>query len=276
MQNNLVSIIIPTYNRKNIISRAIKSCLNQIYKYIEIIIIDDCSQDNTYKYLLDKYKDYNNIKIFQNIINLGPGLSRNIGVEKAFGKYITFLDDDDLLCKNCIKLCIDYIDDYDLINCHNIDSFNFENILDNNLINDINYLGPFYFLRKKDFIEFKNIYHEDLYWSFDLLYKFNRVKTFKEYMYIYDCKFNKLKKNIKDRSDLDAQIKVYSDSVEFYKLIKDNIYKKEISYFMENFLDKFIISRYNDSFLNYSQNMTYENFFSYFKNIHDEYIIIKK
>ena len=93
-QNNLmISIIIPTYNREKFIANAIKSCLSQTYEYIEIIIIDDFSTDNTKK-VIEKIKD-KRIKYIKLLNHKGASYSRNIGIKKAKGNYISFLDSDD-------------------------------------------------------------------------------------------------------------------------------------------------------------------------------------
>ncbi len=91
----LVSVIIPTHNRANMVSRAIESVLNQTYKNLELIIVDDCSEDNTGE-VVRKYKDLDNrVSYWRNEPNIGPGASRNLGVSKAKGQLVAFLDDDD-------------------------------------------------------------------------------------------------------------------------------------------------------------------------------------
>lgn len=93
--NNLISVIIPSFNRKDLIDRAIESILKQNYKEFEILIIDDGSTDGTYEYLNEKYINNKNIKIYKNEKNSGAGFSRKSGYKKSNGKYIIFMDDDD-------------------------------------------------------------------------------------------------------------------------------------------------------------------------------------
>lgn len=95
----LVSVIIPTYKRKlNFVSNALQSVLDQTYKNIEIIVIDDSPSDFPFR---DDIKNYiaelKNDKVIyiRNEKNLGGSLSRNVGINAAHGEYITFLDDDD-------------------------------------------------------------------------------------------------------------------------------------------------------------------------------------
>lgn len=95
MYGDLVSVIIPTYNRKNIIKRAIDSVLKQTYKNIELIIVDDCSTDGTMEEIQKYYNHIENLIYVINDTNQGAGKSRNIGAEYASGDYIAFQDSDD-------------------------------------------------------------------------------------------------------------------------------------------------------------------------------------
>lgn len=88
-----VSVVIPTYNRANLVSRAIQSVLNQTYQDFEIIVVDDASKDDT-KIVVNNFND-DRIIYVQHEINKGGGASRNTGIKKAQGDYIGFLDDDD-------------------------------------------------------------------------------------------------------------------------------------------------------------------------------------
>lgn len=93
--NPLVSVIIPTYNSASIISKAIDSALQQDYTNYEIIIVDDCSTDNT-KQVVDCYcTKESKIVYFRLEQNLGPAAARNKGLENARGELIAFLDADD-------------------------------------------------------------------------------------------------------------------------------------------------------------------------------------
>ncbi len=88
-----ISVIIPTYNRRKQLDVCISSILSQSYHNIEIIIIDDCSNDDTkekYQMYLDK-----RVKYYRNIKNLGVGLNRNKGLLLSTGDLVIFCDDDD-------------------------------------------------------------------------------------------------------------------------------------------------------------------------------------
>jgi glycosyltransferase involved in cell wall biosynthesis len=105
---DLISIILPVYNRQEYIERAIVSVLNQIYKKWELIIIDDGSNDSTAE-LIGTYKNYDpRIKTFyQNHQNLST--AKNNGISRSEGKFITFLDSDDEYKKEHLKFRIDFL-----------------------------------------------------------------------------------------------------------------------------------------------------------------------
>ena len=86
------SVVIPVFNRVNLISATLDSVLNQTFSDYEIVVVDDGSTDGTQE-ILDKYID--KIKIIHQQ-NCGPGAARNLGISHAQGKYIAFLDSDDL------------------------------------------------------------------------------------------------------------------------------------------------------------------------------------
>lgn len=103
-KGQLVSIIIPTYNRGWIIKDAIDSILTQDFKDFELIIVDDGSTDNT-KEILNKYK--NNIKII-NQTNKGVSAARNTGINASSGDYVAFLDSDDIWLPKKLSTQVDF------------------------------------------------------------------------------------------------------------------------------------------------------------------------
>lgn len=118
----LVSIIMPTYGRANYIKRAIDSCLNQSYKNIEIVVVDDNepkskSRKETEKLMKDNYQKNNKVKYVKVKQNGGACIARNLGFANSKGEYITFLDDDDEFKKVSIEKSVAYIleNGYDVI-----------------------------------------------------------------------------------------------------------------------------------------------------------------
>ena len=91
----LVSIIMPSYNTAQFISETIRSVLNQTYSNWELIIVDDCSKDNTDEVVAAFLSDPR-IRYLKNEVNSGAALSRNYALREAKGKWIAFLDSDDL------------------------------------------------------------------------------------------------------------------------------------------------------------------------------------
>lgn len=89
----LISVIIPTYNRKEMLLQAVQSVENQNYKNIEVIIIDDNSSDDTENFIKNNNKL--NVTYRKNANNMGPGYSRKLGYSISSGEYIIFMDDDD-------------------------------------------------------------------------------------------------------------------------------------------------------------------------------------
>lgn len=93
--NDLVSIIMPSYNTGQYIAESIRSVLAQTYTNWELLIVDDCSTDDTDEVVLPFLED-KRIKYFRNGVNCGAAVSRNSALRKAKGRWIAFLDSDDL------------------------------------------------------------------------------------------------------------------------------------------------------------------------------------
>lgn len=91
----LVTVYIPTFNRLELLQRAVESVRNQTYKNLEIIVVDDCSTDGTQEYLAQLAKEDSRVRYFLKEKNSGACVSRNIAIENATGEFITGLDDDD-------------------------------------------------------------------------------------------------------------------------------------------------------------------------------------
>ena len=101
-----VSVIIPTYNRAHLVSEAINSVLNQTYQDFEIIVVDDGSTDET----CEKLRPYQDKIKYVYVKNGGAAYARNVGMKIARGKYIAFLDSDDLYYPYKIELQADFLD----------------------------------------------------------------------------------------------------------------------------------------------------------------------
>lgn len=95
-----ISVIIPCYNVEKYIDKCVESVLNQTYKNFEIILVDDCSTDNTFKIIKKYEKKYDNITVIKNESNKGAGYSRNNAIKYAKYDLISFIDSDDYLEDN--------------------------------------------------------------------------------------------------------------------------------------------------------------------------------
>lgn len=111
----LISIIMPAYNAKKYISDSIKSVLNQTYSNWELIVIDDCSTDDT-SIIIKEYckRDYR-IKYIKQSKNSGAACARNKGIKEANGTYIAFLDSDDLWYSNKLELQVSFMKREDIL-----------------------------------------------------------------------------------------------------------------------------------------------------------------
>ena len=89
-----LSICITTFNRAKILKFTLKQIVRQVSDSVELIIVNDCSTDNTIN-ILEEYISYDNVKIINNTSNLGLAASRNIAIRNSGGRFFTFVDDDD-------------------------------------------------------------------------------------------------------------------------------------------------------------------------------------
>lgn len=118
-KNNLVSVIIPTYNVERFIKQALESVVMQTYKNIEIIVVDDCSSDLTME-IVEKIKEESDktIVIYRQNRNMGVAYARNKAMELANGRYIAFLDSDDYWEENKLEKQLALIKETDATLCY--------------------------------------------------------------------------------------------------------------------------------------------------------------
>ncbi|HEC1790160.1 TPA: glycosyltransferase family 2 protein, partial [Campylobacter lari] len=114
-----ISIILPTYNVEKYIARALESCINQTFKDIEIIVVDDCGNDKSIEIAKEYASKDNRIKIIHNEENLKLLRTRYEGVKVATSPYIMFLDPDDYLEFNACEECINILDENTDMLCFN-------------------------------------------------------------------------------------------------------------------------------------------------------------
>jgi teichuronic acid biosynthesis glycosyltransferase TuaG len=107
---DLISIITPVYNSRKYIEETVQSVLNQTYTNWEMVIVDDCSTDGSVA-IINKFVAMDNrIRLIEQPVNMGhPSYARNIALKEAKGKYIAFLDSDDVWYPNKLELQTNYI-----------------------------------------------------------------------------------------------------------------------------------------------------------------------
>lgn len=115
MIKNLVSIITPMYNSEKFIEATIKSVINQTYKNWEMIIVDDCSTDNSPNIVKPYIENDSRIKYIRVEYNQGVSHARNVALEKANGQFIAFLDSDDIWHEKKLEKQIAFMNDKDCV-----------------------------------------------------------------------------------------------------------------------------------------------------------------
>ena len=108
MKNDLVSIIITSFNAEKFIKRTLDSVIRQSYKNWELIIVDDCSRDDTRQIISNYLKNISKIKLIFNKINLGCNYSRNLAINQSSGRFIALLDHDDYWMSDKLEIQVSF------------------------------------------------------------------------------------------------------------------------------------------------------------------------
>lgn len=125
MNPPLITIGIATFNASKTIEQSIRSALSQTWRPLEIVVVDDCSNDGTFEKLIKISKLHKEIRLFKNNINYGIGFVRNLIIRKTQGEFLAFFDDDDESIKQRLEIQYQRITEYEkninqspLIICH--------------------------------------------------------------------------------------------------------------------------------------------------------------
>lgn len=105
----LVSVIIPMYNASSFIKETLQSVFQQTFQNFEVIVVDDQSTDNSYQLVSEMLSAYSNLSLLKNVQNSGVAISRNKGVSYAKGRFICFLDADDLWLPNKLEVQVAFM-----------------------------------------------------------------------------------------------------------------------------------------------------------------------
>jgi glycosyltransferase involved in cell wall biosynthesis len=214
-----VSVIIPVYNVEPYIERCLLSALNQTYQDIEIILVDDCGQDNSMavaQQIIDNHPNGYKARVLKHEHNRGLSAARNTGTKEAGGEYVYYLDSDDEITPYCIEVVLDLASKYQGVemvqgNTQTIPvpskEKDWRNILykgfpeyvnDNKWIylhfydvkkklipmNGTNKLVKRKFVLDNDLFFKEGIIHEDELWMFGVVKKLNTIAFTTEYTYI--------------------------------------------------------------------------------------------
>lgn len=266
INNPILSIIIPTYNSSNYIYKCLNSIVKQNFISFEVICIDDSSKDNTVQIIDFFTKKDSRFFLIKQQENLGAGISRNLGLEYARGKFITFLDSDDQYYNTALKDLIFQIKstNSDVVVCSvsihseyskcskNLNLFLNESLLKNKNLKEITNFDSYIFqifnawcwnkLFKRDLIKYNNI-------------KFQKIKNSEDNLFVYKAiicskTISFLNKNLikhYNRNNSLENTKFFAPycfieallELEAY-LIKINLYKKYEKSFINKICDNFL------------------------------------
>ena len=242
-----ISVVIPVYGVEKYIRQCLESIINQTYKNLEIIVVNDATKDNSMK-IVEEYLSDERIKII-NQENSGVSIARNKGIEEARGEYIAIIDSDDWIELNTFKDLMEIIEDKEDIIV--FDFYKFDEVTQkikkktttieefkNNIPEDKKYLISMYgsescnklyrreFLKKFN-IKYEKMLYEDVFWKIETFLQAEKIKiTGKRYYYYRNGRVNSTmwKTSQKDNDN------------EFIKKQKE-AYEKMIE-LLDNFLEK--------------------------------------
>lgn len=249
-----VSIIIPVYNTELYLKDCFNSILQQDYDNIEVIVVNDCSTDNSLKICKQYEKKYGFI-IINNEKNKGQAYSRNIAITKATGDYIAFLDSDDILYNNNISTLLKYAEKYNSdmviarLNSFNskgeygyysdkyINQFTIGNIFQNKmLINCISVCSKLYkslLIKNIKFLE--NTFHEDNSFTLETLFNAKKIVVCPEYLYYRRIREDENNKSTMQKLDY----KTFNDLILNYNDVLNNIqYKNDVTFLYKHMIKK--------------------------------------
>ncbi|MER2190028.1 MAG: glycosyltransferase family 2 protein [Solibacillus sp.] len=221
--DRLVSIIVPIYNKENYLEKSITSLMNQTFRNIEIVLVNDGSKDNSEKIIMDFIERDKRI-IYKKVENGGVSRARNLGMQLAKGDYIGFLDADDFYEDTFVEKMVKKIGNGEVCYCGSylVEGENKKqkarlNFKENDIIEDyiLNKNTPNMnsWLLKKEFLIQNNLqFEESLNWGEDILFfakilTLNQeVKAVKEYLTNYNVNLpNSLSSNSLDKIEKDIE-----------------------------------------------------------------------
>lgn len=264
MKQPKISVILPVYNTKVYVSACLDSVLTQTFEDFEIIIIDDASKDGSTD-IVTRYSIYDSrVKYYRNVTNKGLAFSRNRGLDLANGKYVLFVDSDDLLVKDALSELYSAIEKMDAdvlffnasrINQddemiednvvrlfekleNSIDGFSlFNKFVSNNCRFYMSWLA----LYKREFIEDKRlrfinyIIHEDLYFAYKVLINSKRTFYTSKVYYLWRKREGSITSQQSQYENLYGYLKTYMEIYsDFLKGFDDEFQESVIEMYLNN------------------------------------------
>lgn len=268
----VVSVILPVYNVEKYIRKCLDSVVNQTYRNLEIICVDDCGQDNSMD-IVKKYAEKDNrIVILSNGSNKGLSVARNEGLKVAKGKFVYFIDSDDWIENNAIDVLVriasNYNSDIVLFEANMVDENG--NILDKRVRNDIRegcYSGidlfirmmkhncyltevPYAFFRRKYLIDNKIIFkpgilYEDDLFSYEILCSSINVYCTKYVFYNYVIHNNSIMNSKVTDYNINSILFLIDEFEVYYNECSDSSHKEALEKLMTD-LWGILTDRLND------------------------------
>ena len=259
-EKDLISIVVPIYNKEEVLSFCIEGIINQTYKYIEVILVNDGSEDSSLELCYKYEKIDSRIKVI-NQENKGLSEARNSGIQEAIGKYISFIDADDVIAEEYIEYLYNSITEHnadisqcsvlripvediskveDIIRNHN-NKLSEEVIMDLSNIEALNMLYSLNFdlyvscvvvINKLYKIELFNDIkftsgklHEDEHITYRLFYKAKKISLSNKVLYGYVQTENSLMRSSISQKRIDDILNAYKECAGFFR--KENIERLE-------------------------------------------------
>lgn len=220
-----VSVIVPVYNVEKFIDKCLNSLVNQTLKEIEIIVVNDGSPDNSQK-IIDKYVKKYPEKV-QSFIkeNGGQGSARNLGIEKAKGEYISFVDSDDWLDLDALEKMYSLAkkDNSDIVICDMVDHYAnytiYHNCTKYNSVFEVTPSACNKIFKKeliKDFRFLSKLWYEDFNFTTKILFNTDKISNISEGFYHCNCGHESTMNNNNSKKNLDM-IVIMDDIINYLK-----------------------------------------------------------
>jgi GT2 family glycosyltransferase len=248
-----VSVILPTFNRPDLIKRTLNSLVNQTFRDFEVIVVNDAGEN--IEKLLNEFNHLLNIRYFQNSKNLGLAATRNIGLKNAEGKYIAYLDDDDIYYPEHLETLVKEIEnsDYKVVYTDSIRVI--EEFVNGEYIEKERYLDQstdFYrdilycrnitpvlaVMHEKECIQKVGYFREDFFAHEDWEYWIRMAESY-DFLHIPKVTSEFFQRVHNDNMTSTKQAEFNRTRIEIYNSYKDRVAdKKEYANFIQNELEK--------------------------------------